>query len=215
MHDDPAYDAVMRHLGLNEDQAYHWVDYIAKFTYGEDPHLFDLKRDIENLESLDRALVSALAALDGEAMTQSAQEAFQLRMHFGPHLAELMAGSGQPAHNFSEEFHQYPKEVGLKVTGALRALQDEFQNIRRAIHDTKRDIESSSRSKIGVSRINIRGVQLVYSAREVWRLSTGEEAPRKSLNPTSRFGKFLSDLFEAFEIDGDPRSAFRAWSRLE
>ena len=37
MHDDPAYDVIMRHLNLTEDQAYHWVDYIAKLTYVSHP----------------------------------------------------------------------------------------------------------------------------------------------------------------------------------
>ena len=212
MHDDPAFDVIMRHLNLNEDQAYVWVDYIAKLTYGDDPRIFDLKRDVENLENLDRALNAVLAALDFSAMTQAARDTLGFRMIWGPLSDELIARSGQKSETFSEEFHSYPERVGKKAIGALQALEDNIQPIRDAIQSTKRHIEKSSRARKGTGRINFKGIQLVNSARDVWRLSTGNEAPSKALNPASRFGKFLCDLFEAFEIEGDPRAAFRAWA---
>lgn len=209
MHDDPAQDVIMRHLNLTEDQAYHWVEYIAKLTYGDDPPIFDLKRDVENL---DRALNAVLAALDFSAMTQAARDTLGFRMIWGPFSDELIARSGQKFETFSEEFQSYPERVGQKASVALQALDENIQPIRDAIQSTKRHIEKSSRTRKGTGRINFKGIQLVNSARDVWRLSTGNEAPSKALNPASRFGKFLCDLFEAFEIEGDPRAAFRAWA---
>lgn len=215
MNDDPAIEVVMRHLDLTEDGAFFWVDYIAKQTYGSDPQIFDLKRDVENLENLDRALSAVLSALDFSAMTQAASDALTFRMIWGPFSDELIARSGQKSEAFSEEFHSYPERVGQKASGALQALEDNIQTIRDAIQSTKRHIEGSSRARKGTGRINFRGIQLVDSARNVWRLSTGNEAPSKALNPASRFGNFLCDLFEAFEIEGDPRAAFRAWAATQ
>ncbi len=215
MHDDPAIEVVMRHLELNENAAFVWVDYIAKLTYGEDPPIFFLKRDVENLENLDRALNGVLLALDLSAMTQAARDLLLLRMMFGPFYDELITRSGQKSETFSEEFQSYPERVGRRATDALRALEGNISTIRDAIKSTKRHIEKASRAQKGTPRINFKGIQLVNSARNVWHLSTGKEAPSKALNPASRFGKFLCDLFEAFEIEGDPRAAFRAWAATQ
>lgn len=212
---DPALEVIMKHLNLNEGVANIWVDYIAKLTYGDDPKIFDLKRDIENLENLDRALSAVLAALDFSAMTQAASDTLGFRMIWGPFSDELIARSGQKIETFSEEIRSYPERFGQKASGALQTLEDNIQPIRDAIQSTKRHIEKSSRARKGTGRINFKGIQLVNSARDVWRLSTGNEAPSKALNPASRFGKFLCDLFEAFEIEGDPRAAFRAWAATQ
>lgn len=212
MHDDPAYDVIMRHLGLNENQAYHWVDYIAKLTYGQDPQIYDLKKDLQNLESLDRALNAVLAAVDISAMTQAARNALSIRMLFGPYYGELVDRSGHEAGRISAECRLYSEHSGRKATDALIALEDSASAIRDAIQSTKRYIEQSPLSKKGTERINFMGIQLVNSAREVWRLSTGRDAPAKALNPASKFGRFLCDLFDAFEVEGDPRAAFRTWA---
>lgn len=215
MHDDPAVEVVMQHLDLSEDAAAIWVDYIAKLTFGNDPSIYDLKRDVENLESLERSLNAVMAALDVYSMTQAAQDALGLRLIWGPFADELIEKSGQKSENFSEEFFSYPEKTGRNAAAALQALEDNIAAIRDAIKSTKRQIENSSRSRIGTGRINFKGIQLVNSARDVWRLSTGKDAPNKALNPASKFGKFLSDLFDAYEIGGDPRAAFRAWSAMQ
>jgi hypothetical protein len=215
MQDDPAIEVVMLHLNIDEDAAHVWVDYIAKLTFGNDPSIYDLKRDIENLENLERSLNAVIMVLDISSMTQAAQDALGLRMIWGPFAEELIARSGQESETFSDEFHAYPDKVGQKASGALHALEDNITAIRDAIKSTKRHIEQSSQSRVGTGRINFKGIQLVNSARDVWRLSTGKEAPSKALNPEAKFGKFLSDLFDAFEIGGDPRAAFRAWAAMQ
>lgn len=215
MHDDPALDVLMRHLGLTEDRAFYWADRIAKFTYGDDPAIFDLKHDVENLERLDRALNAVVAALEMTSMTQAAHDELGFRMIWGPFAEELIEKSGELSETFSPDFHSYPDRVGRKATDALHALEDNISTIRDAIVSTKRKIETSTRSRKGTARMNFKGIQLVNSARDVWRLVTGCEAPSKALNPASKFGEFLCDLFIAFEIEGDPRAAFRAWAALQ
>jgi hypothetical protein len=61
--------------------------------------------------------------------------------------------------------------------------------------------------------MNLIGIQLVEAARFVWELSGANTAPTKDLNTASAFGAFLADLFEACEVQGDVRSAFRAWAK--
>lgn len=215
MSDDPVTVALMVHLEVNEAGAEIWADYIAKLTFGNDPAIFDLKRDLEGLENLERALTALIAALQPEAMTQAASDALGFRMIWGPHADELRKRSGEPIETFDPDMLSYPERVGKKAAYSLSALEQSATTIRAAVLATKREINTSTRARKGTGRINFRGIQLVNSARDVWRLSTAKEAPARSLNPASRFGKFLCDLFDAFEIEGDPRAAFRAWVALQ
>ncbi|ESQ76908.1 hypothetical protein [Asticcacaulis sp. YBE204] len=208
MHNDPAFEVIMRHLNLNEEAAHVWVDYIAKFTYGESAPIYDLLHDINNLENLDRALTTVVTALEPSTMTGAAHNRLNMRISFGAHLENI---SGQRLDTLDESILKYIEIDGKAAHGSLRALEENIANIRTAIRLTKRDIEQSKSSVKGISRINLDGVQLVNSARDVWKLSTGKTAPARGLNPASPFGKFLYDLFEAFEIPGDAKSAFTAW----
>ncbi|MFC5737727.1 hypothetical protein [Sinirhodobacter huangdaonensis] len=215
MGDAIAIRVLMQHLEVNEEAAAVWVDYIENLTFGHDPVIYDLKRDVENLENLERALNLVLEALDFGAMTQAARDDLGRRLIWGPHTDTLISRSGEEASSFDLEILSYPEKVGRKAADSLQALEDNFLTIRGAIRSTKRHIEKSPSARIGTGRINFSGIQLVKSAREVWRFATGNDAPNKALNPASRFGKFLCDLFEAFEIGGDPRAAFRAWAATQ
>jgi hypothetical protein len=209
---DPAVDVMLRHLNLTEDKARYWLNFIAQITYSTEPHIFDLKRDVENLENLDRALCATLAALDVSAMTQAAQSALWFKILYGP----VLDLSGSDTESLVETLRYPPLQRGGKeATDALRAMQDNIPIIREAIRSARRHIEQSPRAKIGTRRINLEGVQLVDCARLVWCEASGKDAPSKSLNPASKFGMFLCDLFEVLEVEGDPRSAFRAWAGLQ
>lgn len=212
MHDDPAHEAMKRHLGCSDEQALEWVDYIAKFTYGHPEPFFDLKRDVENLENLDRALNAVIAALDFGAMTVSARDALGFRLIWGRYAHPM---SGQKLEEIGDNVRSYAETTGRKATDALQTLEDNASVIKDAVRLTKRHIESSLQSRKGTKRINLEGVQLVGSARDVWKLSTGRDAPLKALNPASSFGRFLYDLFDAFEVEGDARAAFRAWAKMQ
>ena len=208
---DPC-DVLIRHLKISADQAEIWDAYIAKLTFGQDPHVFDFKRDLEGLENLERAMTALSTALDIKVMTESAYGRLLFNILFGPYAEAL--GEGKNGPNLPEGHSKYAEEIGKKVTYWIRDLEEHLPRVRDAIQATKKHIRSSPQSKIGVNRMNLTGIQLVENARSVWRLSTGSDAPEKSLNPASPFGKFLYELFEAYQIEGDPRSAFRAWSSL-
>lgn len=57
-------------------------------------------------------------------------------------------------------------------------------------------------------------VHAVYRLRVLWWRNTGEDAPRRALNPESPFANYLRDAFDYLEIKGDPVSAFRRWATL-
>lgn len=78
---------------------------------------------------------------------------------------------------------------------------------------TQKVINASERTKDKVSRMNEPAIKLVDYSRNIWEAATGAPAPKKSLNPASRFGDFLADLFETLEVEGNPQSAFRAWAK--
>lgn len=212
MHCDPAVDVMLRHLNLAEDKARFWANFIAQKTYSTEPQIFDLKRDVENLENLDRALCATAAALDVSAMTQAAQGILSFKTLFGP----VLDLSRYDTESLAETVRNPPLQMGGKdALDALRALDETIPIIREAIKSAKRHVEQSPHARIGTQRINLKGIQLVDCARDLWCLATGKSAPSRSLNPASRFGKFLTDLFEVFEIEGDPRAAFRAWAALQ
>ena len=145
----------MKHLDLNEGEAYYWVDYIAKFTFREDPLTFDLKRDVENL---DRALKKVLATLKFSAMTQAARDTLSFRMIWGPHTEELIARSGQKLETFSKDFLSYSENIGRKARDSLQALEDNISTIQGSIRSTKSHIEKSVRAKKSTGRINFKGI---------------------------------------------------------
>lgn len=211
---DPAVDVLLRHLEISEEKAGYWANFIAQYAYNTEPHMFDKKRDVENLENLERALTSILAALDVYSMTQSAQSIFHVKVLCGGQI-----DLNPKAHNIetlSEIIRNRTFQPGAKdASDALQALQKNAPIIREAIRSTKRHIRQSTDARIGTKRINFKGIQLVESARLVWLEQSGKPAPINSLNLASKFGMFLCDLFEALEVEGDPRSAFRAWAALQ
>jgi len=183
---DPVEDVVQRHLGLDGEAAYRVADSICKLGIGDDPFLYDAKRDAENLERIARALLELAAALDVDAMTQAAQDTLS---------RALLVGQGRPA------------------AAALHEIAAHADAIRRGVRAAHDEIRRSEHARKALSRVNLRGVQMVAVARDEWERFTGRPAPLRALNVWAPFGKFLCDLFEAAEIEGDPRAAFRAWAR--
>lgn len=201
--DDPAIEVVRRHFDLSEDAAAVLVEYMEELTFGSAPVMFDLKRDIEALETLERAINATLAALDLSTWTPAAHDEFGHRLVFGKHADTIRAGG--------VSIEESDRMVAEERTDALSILERDIAKIRGAIKATKRHIETSRQARKATDRINVTGVQMVACARSVWKMQTGSDAPAKGLNPATPFGRFLADMFAAFELDGDPRAAFRAW----
>ncbi|MBL4873578.1 MAG: hypothetical protein JKY41_09340 [Rhodobacteraceae bacterium] len=107
----------------------------------------------------------------------------------------------------------YIEKQGKPQKAAIEMLPNYVPELNNAITKTKEDILASPRTRKSPSQINLGGVQCVEAARIVWEENTGKKPPSKGLNAGSAFGKFLADLFEAYEIEVELKSAFRAWAR--
>jgi len=90
--------------------------------------------------------------------------------------------------------------VELKETDQLDATLADFRvSVNNAIDYTP-----------DRSNINWEAVHAIDGLRILWWRNTGKNAPY-SLNPASKFAKYLSDGFEFLEVDADPISAFKRW----
>lgn len=61
--------------------------------------------------------------------------------------------------------------------------------------------------------VNAKAVMIVEEAQRIWNQFSKRPAPKKKLNPTSPFERFLEQLFLDVEVGAQPDSAFNAWVR--
>jgi hypothetical protein len=59
--------------------------------------------------------------------------------------------------------------------------------------------------------IHWKAVHAVEGLRILWWRNTGDEGPRRALNPASKFADYLRDGFQFLEISANPESAFKRW----
>ncbi|PHR03893.1 MAG: hypothetical protein COB29_12995 [Sulfitobacter sp.] len=175
--------------------------------------VYDQPKDLEALNRLDAA-VSEIERLYYFGLTQAASDNLGARMVHGPHYDGLMQGEITLVDSDAgRDLLAYHSETGQQVASALSSVEEFSAAIREAIAKTKDDIKVSERARKSTARMNLVGIQLVEAARFVWELSGANKAPTKDLNTASAFGAFLADVFEACEVQGDVRSAFRAWAK--
>ncbi|EDM71519.1 hypothetical protein RAZWK3B_19241 [Roseobacter sp. AzwK-3b] len=103
--------------------------------------------------------------------------------------------------------------IGLSYGHGLGSFLENANSLCADARNAREFVNTSELTRDKVSRMNEPAIKLVDYSRGIWKAQTGSPAPRKYPNPASRFGKFLSDLFEKLEIEGNPQSAFRAWAK--
>jgi len=109
---------------------------------------------------------------------------------------------------------EYYEEHGMPLAKILEDYLCHATAIREAITRTMNVVSTSRKTRKTPGQINIQGVKIVEAARFVWEKYTGKHPPSKDLNAASKFGNFLGDLFYAYEVEVLPKSAYRAWLRL-
>jgi hypothetical protein len=208
-----------------------WHDAAYKFekiAFEQKAAVYNRKSDLDALEILSKTISKLEYLVNGEAMSDAASRRLNLSVRFGAHaddmpcedneeLCEYLMSNGITDHSIPcgvDGLFEYMSDHGNPQVDAIRVFLDYAPDIKKAIDQTKAAIETSPRTRKAPSLINLAGVQCVEAARIVWEEYTGQTPPYSDLNPASTFGKFLADLFEAYEIKGQPKSAFRAWARL-
>jgi hypothetical protein len=221
-----------KHYGKQADPEWRGIEDAAyKFeliAIKQSPVVYKRKADLDALAQFSKAITALEYCLKGGLLSNSAFKRLQQRIHYGPHAADMPCDSPQDLSEYLMEagitdatadsdegsLRHYIEKYGDPQLAAIEGLLSVAPELKKAITQTKADIEISPRTKDAPSQIKMNGVQFVEAARIVWEENMGATAPNKDLNAASAFGRFLADLFEAYGIEGEPKSAFRAWVRL-
>jgi hypothetical protein len=174
--------------------------------------IFETAKDRNGLEELARAVMTIERILHG-GLSETAQGALSERLFFGdsvqnwttkeqPTDLEEMLGKILTMNEF--------QAAGGRERLALFTLADDVRSTLTAIEETKLEVAGPAGRTKPVNRPE---VQAVDAARIVWELAGRKKAPAKDLAVGSPFFDFLSDVFYALELTGQPKSAFRAWVR--
>ncbi len=109
--------------------------------------------------------------------------------------------------DFSEAERKRLGSVVFALTHEKEKLLDGINAMRLSLNENNPMVRRSTKA------LNIEAIRIVEGAVGVWSAYQDSPPPKRALNPATKFGKFLGDLFEACHISGDPKSAFRAWAQ--
>ena len=207
-------EVVEKHTETEGDRAAYLAEKLWLYGIFNSYEVYNRSKDINLLTELDRAIAIIQRVLgDTGPLTPPAY----LRLfHEVSSRSPIKVGEeeAQPdVHLGGQQENLSIYEVRESNRSALHQIVDHGDTIRAGIKRTNADIETSHRTRSAPSKINLRAIGLVSASRFIWELAQDKAAPTKDLNTASRFGSFLADVFETCRVDGDPRSAFRAWVR--
>ena len=195
------------HFGIKGDDAAWYAERLMShgvlngFSYS----VFEGPKDIRALKRLDAALLEASRACSAAAITGAALLSFQKHLAFCPY--------SEKPNEKPEETFAYIEAQGSRNADAFSRITEDVATFRKAISNTIREIEANPHSKRSLSVVNVAAINLVDGCRFVWEIITKRPAPKKDLNPASKFANFLADTMKVCEVGDSPRSAFLAWSR--
>lgn len=204
-------EVVERHTGASGYDAAFLAERIWNHGILNRFRVYDRSKDVEALSRLDRAIAEVQRVLADGAMTNLARETLSTALFWGPHFG---ASEERTIYKDSEEgkaLIEYLENYGKRDNTVLTEIEDRGREIRYALGKAIEQIEASPLAKTSATRINADGIGLVDATRFIWKLATNKEPPSKDLNPASKFGLFLADVFDVCGQEGDPRSSFRAW----
>ncbi len=192
-------DVFRKHLHISQSEADLAADWFASSAWGNPTGFYHRSADMKDLIDLRNA-VSAMLRFDVHG-SEEVQELLRLNM-----IQLDIETDTENATGAAEKWR--PKSHDSFVSS--KQFTTRWQ---KAIDTTIRTVEQSSLTVRSRRRVNVEGVNIVDRARLLWERKLGSPAPARGLNVATAFGKYLFDLFEACECEGDPRSAFHAWSR--
>lgn len=197
-------------LNADEENAENYAEMILESAFVNGRSFFHKSADLNALDDLEK-VITKLAYQLNNSLTSEARQTLTMHVLYGAALDTLHDGNKVDKVRANE----YRETTGAAINRAINKFVGSTGEIRRAIHLTKKQIETSSLAKQSPAKINVHGINLVDVSRQVWAMAHKREAPSSDLNIATAFGHFLSNLFDACGIEGDPRSAFRAWVREE
>ena len=121
----------------------------------------------------------------------------------------LMLDASERSKGFKEDIS--PGHFEISPYHALIAAFDLHDLLAPSIRAAKSAVPTGGHRS---GKVKWEAVAAIDACRTSWWRCTGDEAP-VSLNPASKFGKFVQDIFYAMEVDGTPRAAMDSWRRVQ
>ena len=168
--------------------------------------VFDRPRDVAALTRVDHALREIERALSDSSLTSAASDLLLTKLLFGPQAGKIHS---------QDTLNAYLEEHGRRSAGAFKLIASEPGVLRDAVKAAITDIEQSALATRSFGQMNLEAIAVVEGCRWVWKQATGRDAPSKDLNLATKFAAFLADVMDVCNVEGDPRSALKAWARLQ
>ncbi|MCF6304461.1 MAG: hypothetical protein L3J33_03735 [Rhodobacteraceae bacterium] len=201
------------HISSDSGLVSHFASELLDRAFLQEWWVYDKPKDLLALEGISSA-ISKINQLYTFGLTATASETLQFRLAYGPYFDSVHNEDEIPLDSDERRrVEQYIEEEGANVSLAIADFLELSNLIIDSIASTKAEIEKSPNSRKSTAKINLVGIQLVEAARFIWKKAKGNDAPAIDLNTASAFGKFLADIFDACKVEGDARSAFRAWAK--
>lgn len=164
------------------------------------PYVYDKSHDVRAIDRLDRAIAELVASLEKANFS-----------NFGWIEAQANIQQG----NFYEtgdikKTNEYIESMGLPLTRALNTIHSNERVLRRSLRNARRIVSESANSKRTLSNVNTQAIAIAGFAAKTWRQQKRIEPPSEA-RIERPFGRFIQDLMDATETDGDARSAYRAY----
>ena len=184
-------DVMRKYLSLEGDDLFSAVHTFEAHAYKSLPPYRDRTNDVKGLDALETALRKLTPVLEAVS-TPSIMTLMAHFMHSG----------------------EYSEKDGERLAGSLLALTQDRDRLLAGIDASRKALdENDPLIRRSLKTLNVEAVQIVDAAIKVWDKHQDRPAPRKALNGGHSFGKFIGDLFYACDVEGDPKSAFRAWAQ--
>ncbi|MDH3666157.1 MAG: hypothetical protein OEN23_04425 [Paracoccaceae bacterium] len=160
--------------------------------------------DVTGLETY----VRALGILSGIVLSDHAYDMMRSRA-----LKRLHDQSGLGERIISQTDREIWKSI-LNDNLTFRFLMrdnDLISDLIEICRDVREEIKSTTTGK--EKQENILGWQTVDTCRIQWARVTGKRPPRSGFSPGSKFGEYLQDVWELFEVNENLGAAYNAWYR--
>ncbi len=195
-------------------------------AFGAQPYLYKPGADVSQLTRL-RSTLAKLQIHVAHDLSDSAMHRLRTRMFFGAYTPQIPVdepyelsmfllenGITDNSAGVEDELLHQVRNVGEPLEAAFDDFLASIPALLTAIDNTISDIQTSPRARGGPPP-DLKSVQFVEAARIAWQENTNKGIPQGELNGASPFGKYLSDLFDAYyDTSRDIRPAFRAWRKL-
>lgn len=138
--------------------------------------------------------------------------------HFGKKDTKNLKRFSKAAEEAINALHQLSPWAEQAVSTAMRQLGDDYEapsSIVLRIVNAARQAELMMDKGPVQGRVNWKAVSIVGEARRCWGDLYGVAAPERALNEATPFGDFLYAIFEALELDANPKAAFLSWRKRE